>query len=323
MQTCASKKVVVTIFVSLLIFGAYEVSIYRNSHRRIYHPVQIVEDTHASAVRSTDAPEDFVESLPYDLRYYVAQDDVFRNADDSAVKEVRESLEYFEVLGDIDGQNFYVAYPKFVQSGGHGVSINIFCHGSGQTVGNTFDDEYVEALRKYGKYFADRGAVFVASNMHGDNYGSDEGMSDMYKLESWVRSKSLPSGFKYSDVTGVIGFSMGGLPALKYPLYIHEQKQKDSERRDTAKDFKMALLAPVINRTFWTQGRVEIIKPYGVAIWHGDRDVNVGLSDTKSAVQVFGRYGKDIDLHVVSGATHWDVDDELIPEVFQFLYSSE
>lgn len=226
-------------------------------------------------------------------------------ADDAIIIEwAREpaynDAHFFEELLQIDGQNGYIAHPIKVEQGAI-LPVVLYAHGSNSVVSANMDPQFMKDLREYGKALTEAGYIFAASNMHGENWGNDESIEDMRKLLEYIHTH-YPSQEKIN----IIGFSMGGLPAIKY-TYLHPGGVN-----------KLALLAPTSYATSYSAEKYKALSRADIKIWHGSGDKNVPLNFSEKLVQTGKRHGVDIDLVRIDGATHWDVDVEYISEIVEF-----
>lgn len=168
------------------------------------------------------------------------------------------------------------------------VSLVLYSHGSNEHVEPVVEPEgFVEALPKYGEYFARQGAVFAVSEMYGENWGSREAQEHLLELVAYFEeSYSVESVYMF-------GFSMGGLPALR------------TARRSPESVDKVALLAPTIEISDWTNTTLSTIEAIPVHIWHGTADVNVPISLSRELVDSATNQGfSNITLEEIPGQTH-------------------
>ena len=207
---------------------------------------------------------------------------------------------FFEKMPVISGEQAYVAYPKTTYKN-HEPDVIIYYHGSTQRITTNFKDEVMKNMRKYGAYMTDKNMVFLASNQHGDNWGSKTSVEDSRSLIAWVRKNYPTSANVY-----VLGFSMGGMPAMKHViLYPNEVK-------------KIALLAPANQVENYTTAQIKLFAKVPLKIWHGTADVNVPYSATKELVDDFTKQHVSVEVVALKGKVHWDVDTEYMADVYQY-----
>lgn len=205
-----------------------------------------------------------------------------------------------EGLPVVNGEQGYVAFPKSIEKA-KPPGIVIYYHGSGQRITKNFSDLVMKNMRAYGTFFASRNMAFVASNQHGDNQGNQIAVIDSDKLINWVKSKYLTS----NDIF-VIGFSMGGKPAMRHVLM-----HPNSVRR-------IALLAPAQQIETYTSSQIKYFRTVELKVWHGTADVNVPYWVTEELVSYFKKNNTPIEVVTLKGKTHWDVDTEYMQEIFKW-----
>lgn len=219
-------------------------------------------------------------------------------------KPAKEGAIYFEKIVNIKGQYAYIAYPlEIVES--NPPTLIVYSHGSNSIVTNNLNDPFMKDLQKYGEYLTKSNFAFAASNMHGDNRGSDESLNDIDNMRAWIESNYL-----IKKKINLLGFSMGGLPtfnyAFKYP-----------------KDINMiALLAPTSRK--YTKEQLTSIKNIPIQIWHGSADVNVPLSLSENLLLTASSFGlKNINLIILDNKSHFDIDTELRKEILKYFTNNE
>lgn len=208
---------------------------------------------------------------------------------------------FFEKLPILSGQQGYVAYPQIVDPA-NPPTIIMYYHGSTQKITKDFkSNQVMKDMRAYGAYMTKYNFAFLASNQHGDNWGSAQAVNDSEALIAWVR-KTYPAQSKIV----VLGFSMGGMPAMKhvllYPTHVS----------------KIALLAPANQVELFKAADFQKFKKIPMAIWHGTSDVNVPYSVTQELMIEFAKYKIKPTLHTLKGKTHWNVDTEYMVDIEKF-----
>lgn len=154
----------------------------------------------------------------------------------------------------------------------------IYSHGSNEHVDpNLISQQFSSDLDRYGNYFAQNDAFFVASEMHGENWGSQESREHVKNLIDDLSKRYgcdlVQTCLDPTKKIFLLGFSMGGLPTLRFAKDYPEKIEK------------IALIAPSIYIDEWNQEAIDIIKPIPITIWHGTQDKNVPLSLSQSFFQ--------------------------------------
>lgn len=204
---------------------------------------------------------------------------------------------YFEKLPTVNGQQGYVAFP-LTYNAENLPPIVMYYHGSGQRITTNFSDQVMKNMRAYGAYFTSRGYAFLASNQHGDNQGNKVAIEDSEALIKWVKDR-----YETSDSLFVIGFSMGGKPAMRHVL-LHPTKVN-----------RIALLAPAQQIETYTAEQVKLFKNTETKVWHGTADVNVPYWVTEELQTYFKKYSVPLQIVTLKGKTHWDVDTEYMKDI--------
>lgn len=159
----------------------------------------------------------------------------------------------------IDEQAVVIYRPEELSTTNGPTALIIYSHGSNEHVDSTLiSQQFAQDLDRYGEYFATQGALFVASEMYGENWGSRISREHLQHVIEYV---SL-----HYDITPTVvlyGFSMGGLPTLRFAKDYPDQVDL------------ILLLAPTIAIDDWTPSAVSAIRNIPIHIWHGTRDVNV------------------------------------------------
>lgn len=207
---------------------------------------------------------------------------------------------YEEINQLVSGQNAYVVVPTNIDEN-NPPSLILYSHGSNTRVISDMLDPFMMDLQKYGIFFTKYNFIFAASNQHDENWGNAASLADMKNLEQWINERYDTSGKIY-----LIGFSMGGLPTMRFA----EQNVDSIE--------KVALLAPTTRTYEWTQADVDNIVGIDIKIWHGTSDVNIGISNSREFVRYMGNLGKTIEFAEIDGKTHFDVDTEYMEEILTF-----
>jgi len=210
---------------------------------------------------------------------------------------------YFEKFEIIEEQQTYIAFPIEINIK-NPPQLIIYSHGSNTNVTTDLENTFMKDLQYYGEFFATKGYGFAASNQHGMNYGSQESINDTKKLIDLIAQN-----YNIQPKVHMIGFSMGGLPAIYYAVQYPEEVRS------------LALLAPVTY--VWGSSIYTPIKNVDIKIWHGDKDVNVGYSASTGFIQRGKPFGINAQLRTIEGAGHFDIDTEMIEEIYQFFESIE
>ncbi|MCA9377178.1 alpha/beta fold hydrolase [Candidatus Nomurabacteria bacterium] len=215
-------------------------------------------------------------------------------------EEVYEGAGYFEDFITIAGQPAYISSPIAIDSDKPSPII-VYSHGSNTTVSTGMDSEFMYDLREYSEIFTKEGYIFSASNQHGANWGSPEAIADMQNLIENIKENYNSNGDIY-----LIGYSMGGLPTLRFAFNYPENI------------VKIALLAPTSYASSYTEADFNAIKDIPIKIWHGNADVNVGIFLSKDLVARADLFDVPIELVELPEKGHWDVDTELITNINVF-----
>lgn len=210
----------------------------------------------------------------------------------------KEGAQYFEKFPNIEGQQAYIAYPIEINPE-QPPRLVVYNHGSDSTVTTNLSDPFMQDMQKYGEFFASRGYAFAASNQHGMNYGSLPSRADIDLMKYWIRDR-----YKIQEKIDLLGFSMGGLPALFYT--------NDSPENVNS----IALLAPVTY--IWGPEIYKPLENIPIKIWHGDKDRNVTYTASTGFIERGKPYNLNIELRTVTGAGHFDIDTEYMEEIYEF-----
>ena len=213
---------------------------------------------------------------------------------------IPEGPHYEEINQLVSGENAYVVVPTNIDENNPPALI-LYSHGSNTRVISDMLDPFMMDLQKYGIFFTKYNFIFAASNQHDENWGNAASLADMKNLEQWINERYETSGKIY-----LIGFSMGGLPTMRFA----EQNVETVE--------KVALLAPTTRTYEWNQADVDNIADMEIKIWHGTSDVNIGISNSREFVRHMGNLGKTIEFVEIEGKTHFDVDTEYMEEILTF-----
>lgn len=204
---------------------------------------------------------------------------------------------FFEKLPKVNGQQGYVAYPLRYDPE-NPPSVVMYYHGSGQSITTNFNEQVMKNMRAYGNYFTQNNYVFLASHQHGDNQGNKVAIEDSEALVQWVKSK-----YTVADRLFMLGFSMGGKPAMRHVL-LHPSKVK-----------RIALLAPAQQIETYTADQIKLFKNSELKVWHGTADVNVPYWVTEELQRYFKKYSVPLQIVTLKGKTHWDIDTEYMKDI--------
>ncbi|HRI05852.1 MAG TPA: alpha/beta fold hydrolase [Candidatus Dojkabacteria bacterium] len=216
---------------------------------------------------------------------------------------VNEDATYFEKYPVIEGQQAYITFPIEIDPESPPYLV-IYNHGSNTNVTTNTEDPFMKDMMAYGRYFAMRGYGFAASNQHGMNYGNQASIDDITKTISWFKEN-----YKIQDKVNLLGFSMGGLPAIYFTVQNRESVNS------------LALLAPVTY--VWGSNIYKPLENIPITIWHGVRDVNVGYVASTGFIERGKPYDLNIELRSISGAGHFDVDTEYMEEIYNFFEQNQ
>ena len=232
------------------------------------------------------------------------QDIQIRESEEEEIeKEEPQGPGYSEESPVIDEQQAYVAVPSKIYLD-EPATIVMYCHGSTGVITDDFSKKYMSELREFAIQFPEHNYIFVASNQHGQNWGNEDSVQDMVNLKDWVDDNYPTKGKIY-----LIGFSMGGLPTMNYATQYPKTVSK------------IALLAPTLYSSEWSQQRVDKVKDMDIKIWHGTADVNIPISYSTYFVNKVLLYGIEVPLVKLEGKTHFDIDREYPDEIIYFFSS--
>lgn len=209
-------------------------------------------------------------------------------------------VEYFPIIQE---QQAYVIAPKVVSDREYSILV-VYSHGSNTTVSQDMSDPFMQDLKEYGYLFTQYNYIFAASNQHGVNWGNEASLRDTSNLIDWVSQN-----YNIHPQINMIGFSMGGLPTMNFVTQNSESISK------------VALLAPTVRASEWSQARADELRDVEVKIWHGTKDVNVPYTNSVGFINRLKAYGKDIELVSLEGKTHFDIDTEYMNDVLVFFES--
>jgi len=215
-------------------------------------------------------------------------------------EEVPEGPHYEEKILSISGQIAYIAVPTNIDES-NPPRIVIYNHGSNTRVTENLKDPFMKDLQVYGEEYTKSNLIFAASNAHDENWGNAASIQDNLNMVKWIRNN-----YSTNRKTFVIGFSMGGLPAIHYVAKYPEDVSK------------VALLAPTTRSYEWNKTNIAILDNIEIQIWHGTKDVNIGVTSSRSFVNNMAKLGKEITLIELEGKTHFDLDTEYRDEVLDF-----
>ena len=211
---------------------------------------------------------------------------------------------YEEMYEDIGGEIAYIAVPTNIDKKKL-PTIVVYSHGSNTRVTMDTEEEFMKDLQKYGEIYTEKNLIFAASNQHGENWGNQLSIQDTLNMIEWIKER-----YETKEKIYMVGFSMGGLPTLNFATTHPELVSK------------VALLAPTTRANEWNSERVEKISEMKIQIWHGTADVNVGYSLSTTFVNKLQSLGREIPLITLEGKTHWDMEEEYMDNVLEFLINS-
>jgi pimeloyl-ACP methyl ester carboxylesterase len=218
-----------------------------------------------------------------------------------------EDLQTLQETLFIDDQEVLVFRPEQLNS--EAQVMIIFSHGSNEHVTSALRAApFAEDLNRYGEYFSAQGAIFVASEMYGENWGSKQSREHIVHV-----IEQLTSQYHIEPVIIMYGFSMGGLPTLRFAKDYPDQVDL------------VLLLAPTIAMDDWNQQSVTTIEDIRIEIWHGTRDVNVPHSLSTSFVERLESLGhQQVTLHSVPDGVHRHfVEPERLWQEIELLLSQD
>lgn len=231
------------------------------------------------------------------------------NKQEEQIEQEEETEEFSgphfeEMYEDIGGEIAYIAVPTNIDKKKL-PTIVVYSHGSNTRVTMDTEEEFMKDLQKYGEIYTEKNLIFAASNQHGENWGNQLSIQDTLNMIEWIKDK-----YETKEKIYMVGFSMGGLPTLNFAT-THPGLVS-----------KIALLAPTTRASEWNSERVEKISEMKIQIWHGTADVNVGYSLSTTFVNKLQSLGREIPLITLEGKTHWDMEEEYMDDVLEFLINS-
>jgi len=210
----------------------------------------------------------------------------------------QEGASYFENVEVLEGQEMYYAYPLEIDPK-NPPQLIIYSPGKNQTIVQNKEDEYMQVLRENGEFFVQRGYAFAASNEHGNNWGGEKSLKDIQKTITW-----LDKNYYIADNINMVGFSMGGLSSINFAV-----KKSDLVN-------SIALLAPTPNMEL-TQEEVEKIEEINIKIFQGTQDP-IHLDASHEYVNFFEKKGKDVELEIIEGEGHYDIQTSVLNKIYKF-----
>lgn len=231
------------------------------------------------------------------------------NKQEEQIEQEEETEEFSgphfeEMYEDIGGEIAYIAVPTNIDKKKL-PTIVVYSHGSNTRVTMDTEEEFMKDLQKYGEIYTEKNLIFAASNQHGENWGNQLSIQDTLNMIEWIKER-----YETKEKIYMVGFSMGGLPTLNFATTHPELVSK------------IALLAPTTRASEWNSERVEKISEMKIQIWHGTADVNVGYSLSTTFVNKLQSLGREIPLITLEGKTHWDMEEEYMDDVLEFLINS-
>jgi predicted esterase len=199
---------------------------------------------------------------------------------------------YEELTPVIDGQQAYIVIPSNIKDS-NPTTLIVYNHGSDTTVTTNMNDSFMQDLKAYGIFFTQYNFIFAASNAHGDDMGNESSMRDIENLIEWVSN-----GYPIENKLHMIGFSRGSLVTMNFSTDNPELIEK------------IALLAPTVRIEEWNVSRAQKLKGIKIKIWHGSDDSIIKLSKSTDFVSLMKSYNIPIELTVLDGKDHYDVDAE-------------
>jgi predicted esterase len=216
-------------------------------------------------------------------------------------KPVSGFTHFFEEQPVINGQQTYIAYPLEIPTDNPPLAI-VYYHGSGQSITKDFSQEVMQNMRAYGAYFTERNLVFIASQQHGDNYGKAVAIEDTVQALDYVRKT-----YSIQKYYAVMGFSMGGMPALRHAIMYPNLLKK------------IVLLAPVNGIETYSVAEKKTLASIDTKLWHGTKDTNVPYWATELLVKGLKPYNPKLEVVTLQGKIHWDVDTEYMEDIAEFV----
>lgn len=255
-----------------------------------------IQETEKDAVETSEVVEETTDVLTggSDIDIEPAEPEMIVYAETPA----KEGATYFEKFEEIESQATYFAMPLEIAPEDPPMLV-VYSHGSNTRVTTDLADPFMQDMQMYGEFFTSNGYAFAASNQHGENWGNQQSLDDTQYLIDWINGN-----YNIQERVSLLGFSMGGLPTLFYAMNNNEDINA------------VALLAPTTY--VWSQEKFESLAGLPIKVWHGTADVNIGYWVSELFVSNATKYGLNIPLRSVDGATHFDLDTEYKDEILEF-----
>ena len=258
---------------------------------------------------SLPTPSEILEKVSTSSSPEISEDEWEETEEDTNTEEIYDEIpvlgeNFFEKFPVINGQQTYIAIPMRVDTENLPPLV-IYNHGDGEDVVDSISGDFMLKLREYSETFAANNYIFAASEIH-DNGLSTQTSLDINEMIDWI-----DENYSYSGDIFLIGFSRGGYTTTNY-IVDNSEKVKG-----------VALLAPATYYTDWDEEKVEIIMDIPIKIWHGEDDVNIEIVHSENFVNALAEYDKEIVLERKESSAHYDVDDEYIDEILEFLESTQ
>ena len=309
---------VFTIFIVVFLFIGIYIAKSNDTHSNFYTPIdkQTLSDMDSSTYTHTVKPAEIKDCAYADA---ICFENLLASNDRVQILDYETHFNYVELDTIIDGQRVYIAHPSPIPATAEPMQMIIYSHGSGESLDDLdSDSRFMHKLRMIGPYFASHNIAFITPQLHGDNWGSSAALQDIASIEAFLRELAQydSDNSVYTARHNLIGYSMGGLAALKYPIYAQEESIIDTSSQD--ENFQIALLAPTTDLSYWTSDKVGLLQHTRIHIWHGSSDVNVPIPYTYGFVAYMERMHHPIDLTVVDGADHWDLHQKVQEDLLKY-----
>ncbi len=167
------------------------------------------------------------------------------------------------------------------------VGAFVYSHGQDELIDK--NAKYRNKLFKWGKIYVNNGYIFVASDLDGNNWGNERAILMLKTIVERLTS----SGLVKKDDINLLAFSMGGLAVYRYITKYPETINR------------IIILAGTFYSKEWSIDDCKNISLKTVRVYHGNNDVNVPLSMSRSFYEKCQPYVKDLQLTILNNTDHW------------------
>lgn len=209
---------------------------------------------------------------------------------------------FFEEFVTVNDQLVYIAIPLNINLHKK-PEIVAYYHGSTRPIVNDFSTEWMPQVRSLAATAVSYNKIFVASNQHGDNFGNPIAVDDTLAAINWVQQNFPVATPQYS----LVGFSMGGLGALRHAITYPTQVRK------------MALIAPANHLERYSEPEKESLATVATVIWHSTDDENISVYYSEQLHDAITESGGSWGLMLLTQDTHIETLTHRVSEIAGFL----